>query len=45
MEQRALDNGILDDALENAKNVITQILNTNNDIKSLYTINFQLITD
>lgn len=45
MEQRALDNGILDDALENAKNVITQILNTNNDIKSLYTINFELITD
>ncbi|MCC8069998.1 MAG: DUF4230 domain-containing protein [Ruminococcus sp.] len=40
MEQRALDNGILDDAIENAKTVITQILNSNDDIKNLYTINF-----
>lgn len=45
MEQRALDNGLLDEAIENAKNVISQILTSDENIKNLYTINFELITD
>lgn len=45
MEQHALDNGILDEAIENAKSIIAQILNSNENIKSLYTIKFQLVTD
>lgn len=45
MEQRALDNGILNDAIENAKNVISQILNSDEDIQNLYTIKFELITN
>lgn len=45
MEQRALDNGLLDEAIENAKNVISQILISDENIKNLYTINFEPITD
>lgn len=45
MEQRAIESGILEDAQKNAENVITQFLNSDENIKSIYTINFELITN
>lgn len=40
MEERALENGLLDEASENAKTVITNILNSDGTIKDNYSINF-----
>jgi hypothetical protein len=44
MESKALDSGILDEALQNAENIITQCLNSNENIRDSYTINFELLT-
>jgi hypothetical protein len=44
MESKALNNGILDEALQNAQNIITQCLNSNENIKDMYTIEFELLT-
>lgn len=41
MEQRAIDNGLLERARKNAENVITRLLFANPDIESTYTIKFE----
>lgn len=42
MEQRALDSGILDEAIENAESVILRILESDETISSLYTVSFEV---
>ena len=40
MEERAIENGLLDKAQKNAEQVILNLLNTNPDIRKYYTIEF-----
>ena len=40
MNQRAIDNGLLEKAEENAKNIILKILNALPGIEDVYTIEF-----
>lgn len=45
MKQRAIENGLLEQAQENAETVLTRLLNANPDIKKDYTVEFEIISD